>query len=192
MLFIFDMVCVVTTTSHAEIEIAKLLGLSKEEFVSMTQNDFSRLTKGEISTKDFWNNFEKATGIKIESDLWNYFFHPQMDPAVKQLVLKLRKNHRVICGTNTIENHYQNHLTRNDYAIVDETYTADHMGREKPDPKFWEYILMSEGYAACDAFFTDDKLLNVEGAKKAGIKAVQFLNAKLLKKEIKLFFQEKR
>lgn len=194
MLFIFDMGGVVTLNTPPETKIASALGVTAEEFraaqkLGESGNLFSLLTRGKISETEFWSEVGANLGKKIESNLWQFFFHPKMNLDVKKIILSLRKRHRVVCGTNTIESHWQCHLARGDYSIFDETYASQKIGFEKPDAEFWKKILLSEGYEPGETFFTDDREQNVEAARALGITSHKFENASSLKKAVKEFLK---
>ena len=194
MLFIFDMGGVVTLNTPPETKIASALGVTAEEFraaqkLGESGNLFSLLTRGKISEAEFWSEVGANLGKKIESNLWQFFFHPKMNLDVKKIILSLRKRHRVVCGTNTIESHWQCHLARGDYSIFDETYASQKIGFEKPDAEFWKKILLSEGYEPGETFFTDDREQNVEAARALGITSHKFENASSLKKAVKEFLK---
>lgn len=194
MLFIFDMGGVVTMNTPPETKIASALGVTAEEFrtaqkLGESGNLFSLLTRGKISETEFWSEVGANLGKKIESNLWQFFFHPKMNLDVKKIILSLRKKHRVVCGTNTIESHWQCHLARGDYSIFDETYASQKIGFEKPDAEFWKKILLSEGYEPGETFFTDDREQNIEAARALGITSHKFENASSLKKAVKEFLK---
>lgn len=198
MLFIFDMGGVVTQNTPPEAKIARTLGISVEEFraaqkLGEAENLFSLLSRGKISEKEFWSEVGANIGKKIDANLWQLFFHPKMNSDVKKIILSLRKkNHRVVCGTNTIESHWQCHIARGDYAIFDETYASQKIGFEKPDADFWKTILLSEEYSPSETFFTDDREKNVEAARALGIVSHQFENASALKKAIREFLKREK
>lgn len=198
MLFIFDMGGVVTRNTPPEAQIASTLGISAEEFraaqkLDSDKNLFSLLTRGKISEKEFWNKVGANLGKKIEMNLWQLFFHPKMNADVEKIILSLRKkNHRVVCGTNTIESHWQCHVARGDYAIFDETYASQKIGLEKPDADFWKTILLSEGFSPNETFFTDDRAENVEVARAIGIASHKFENVAALKKAIGKFLKHRK
>ncbi|MDE7292056.1 MAG: HAD family phosphatase [Treponemataceae bacterium] len=198
MLFIFDMGGVVTQNTPPEAKIAQTLGISVEEFrvaqkLGEKENLFSLLSRGKISEEEFWREVGANIGKKIDANLWQLFFHPKMNSDVKKIILSLRKkNHRVVCGTNTIESHWQCHVARGDYAIFDETYASQKIGFEKPDADFWKTILLSEGYSPNETFFTDDREKNVEAARAIGIASHKFENASALKKAIREFLKREK
>ena len=194
-LFIFDMGGVVTSNaSEARGRPAAALGVTQEEMdraiKAPTGNLFDQLTVGKISVKEFWKTVGDRLGKKIDTDYFHLFFHPVLNEETKKIILGLRKKgFRVVCGTNTIESHYLNHMTRGDYAFFDQTYASQMMGVKKPDPLFWKLILDAEKCAPSDAFFTDDLEANVQAAAALGIHAFQFTSAKDLRRAIKEFLR---
>ena len=180
MLFIFDMGGVVTTTFPLDLLTGKL-GLSKAEFLEICRengNIWEKLEKGFINVREFWTCFNQAAatrGIKaVQHDLFRLYFHPTLQSRTAELIAALRKKHRVVCGTNTIDSHWEDHLERGDYAFFDQTYASNKIGEAKPNPNFFQLILEAEGYKAEEAFFTDDKIENCQAAAALGIRAVQF------------------
>lgn len=166
---------------------------------------FHELELGKITSEQFWNEFNKRIGklqrgaldgfIQIgkqihlstdinfqdiqtaDTDLFRLYFHPEENPKTIELINLLKKKHRVICGTNTIQSHWENHLERGDYAHFHQTYASNKIGYAKPDKKFFEVIMEAEGYSPEETYFTDDKLENCEAARAVGINAEQFTTA---------------
>nr|WP_318660543.1 HAD-IA family hydrolase [uncultured Treponema sp.] len=199
MLFIFDMGGVVTTNFGENNEMYSYLGLERSRFFDICQKEKSAdgsdfnidflLGKGKISVEEFWREFNrrvKALGLavpEVNNDLYRLFFHPELKMETVELIKELRaKKHRVVCGTNTIQSHWENHMERGDYALFDQTYASNKIGLLKPDPKFWEVIMMAEGYEPEQTYFTDDRMDNIEVAAGLGIKAVQFTTAEAVRK----------
>ncbi len=118
-------------------------------------------------------------------DLFRMCFHPELQKNVVKVLETLKKNNRVVCGTNTNQSHWENHMERGDYSIFHQTYASNKMGVMKPDPEFFRIILESEGYEPQQAFFTDDKLENCNAAASLGINVYHFKSASGLKAAIK-------
>lgn len=202
MLFIFDMGGVVTTTFGADNKMYDYLGLERSKFFDICQknkaadgleNDiYFLLETGKISVEQFWSEFNrriKQQGFsvsEVKTDLFRLFFHPELKTDTVELIKTLCKNHRVVCGTNTIQSHWENHMERGDYSFFDQTYASNKIGIAKPDPEFWKTIMLAEGYEPDQTFFTDDRLDNVEAAASLGINAVHFINARDLAEKWKL------
>lgn len=198
MLFIFDMGGVVTSTATNDIftEAAKNIGVTKDELnkasgFETSKDLFLQLGDGIISSKEYWKIVSERLGKNITTDWWRILFHPVLNEETVELIKKLKaEGNRVVCGTNTIESHYDNHLSRGDYSYFDLTYTSIHLGVSKPNPEFWKIILQSEKFSADETFFTDDRTENVEAAAKLGINSYLFDNAKGFEDFIKTRMQK--
>ena len=194
MLFIFDMGGVVTNTFLLT-QLYNKLNITTEDFFKLcaagNEDIWYLFQTGKINPQQFWAQFnERVAAAKdekfrkvpvVENDLFRLYFHPSKNLETVELIQMLKKKHRVVCGTNTIDSHWENHMERGDYAFFNQTYASNKIGCAKPDPHFFELILEAEGYTAEEAFFTDDKIENVNAAKSVGINAVQFTSAQELK-----------
>lgn len=125
----------------------------------------------DIDVKQFLN-IQQA-----DTDLFRLYFHPLENQKTVELIKLLKTKHRVVCGTNTIQSHWENHLERGDYSYFHQTYASNKIGVAKPDPKFFETILEAEEVNPKEAFFTDDKKENCEAAEAVGIQTVNFTSA---------------
>ena len=119
---------------------------------------------------------------------WHVFFHADFIQGTVDIINSLKKKNRVVCGTNTIESHYLNHLERGDYSIFDQTYASNILGYSKPDLAFWKIILLSENVKPEEAFFIDDRIDNCEAAKSLGINTHHFVSPELLRKDVEKYF----
>ncbi|MBP5519485.1 MAG: HAD-IA family hydrolase [Treponema sp.] len=181
----FEKVC------HLESDnIWKLLQIGKitsEQFWTEFNNRIGKIQRAilngvmKIGDNVVFSNQVKFVDIpQIDTDLFRLYFHPTKNMQTIELIQNLKKKHRVVCGTNTIQSFWENHLERGDYAFFNQTYASNKIGFAKPDPRFFELILEAEATEPQNAFFTDDKLENVEAAKKLGINAVHFTSAQEL------------
>jgi glucose-1-phosphatase len=64
-----------------------------------------------------------------------------------------------------------------------DVYCSCEFGCKKPDPESYRRLLAHLGIEASDAWFTDDKKSNVEGATLAGLSAHLFMSADALTRE---------
>jgi len=203
-LFIFDMGNVVAHNVAVEGAAAKATGMSEKEFFEACKYDraargkiinkkidirdadiMTMLSNGEVTTDEFWSEFEKRTGVCVPTDYLGLFFNPVLDGAVVDIVKTLRKKYRVVCGTNTIQSHYDIHLARGDYALFDKTYASNMIGASKPDVEFWKRIMLGEGVMPEDIFFTDDNEANCAASSSLGIRTFRFTNADDLRNEVR-------
>ena len=203
MLYIFDMGGVVTTNFGANNKMYSFLGLERSKFFDICQNEKAAdgsdydidylLGIGKISVEEFWREFNrriKALGLsvpEVKTDLYRLYFHPELKMDTVALIKELRQQkHRVVCGTNTIQSHWENHMERGDYALFDQTYASNKIGLAKPDPEFWKTIMVAEGYEPSQTYFTDDRLDNIQAAASLGIHSVQYTTAEAVRKGWKL------
>lgn len=63
----------------------------------------------------------------------------------------------------------------------DRVLASCHLGARKPDPRFYERLLDELGLDAGQVAFVDDREVNVEAAKAAGMPAQRFENARRLR-----------
>ncbi|HYH05155.1 MAG TPA: HAD family phosphatase [Bacillota bacterium] len=180
-LYIFDMGGVVVQNSDVFGSIFDYLKVSEADFYNFCGPDFMLLSNGKISVQEFWRLFSKHSGIPIAKDLFLEFFVPKLDTEVVKLISELKHRARVVCGTNTLESHYQYHLSHEEYAVFDKVYASNKMGISKPDPNFFRYILQAENTAAAESCFVDDMFENVTAAGKLGIKTIHFAGITALK-----------
>lgn len=162
------------TSFNAIISSIKKLSLKKQKKIIL-QYDLS-------SDLDF-NKIPKVT-----TDLFRLYFHPSKNKKTIELILKLKEKNRVVCGTNTNQSHWGNHLERGDYTFFNQTYASNIIGIMKPDPLFFERIMKAEGFSPSQTFFTDDKIENCEAAAKLGINTHHFTSAEELYNDWSKYF----
>lgn len=183
-LYIFDMGGVVSTDGDVLARISDYLNISGEEFISLAAESEVELSEGRITAQEFWQRFSQVSGKKIREELFGKFFDPRLNKGTVAIIENLKKESRVVCGTNTIEPHYLKRVERGDYQLFDDLYASHIMGIAKPKAAFFEYILKKEQTEAREAVFIDDDPENIGGAAVLGLEAILFIDADTLKKEI--------
>jgi len=154
--------------------ISRHLDIDNEALINTAREEFDLLTEGRITTRTFWDRFSCRSGKPVVEELFGKFFKPALDPLVVGLIERLKKSSRVVCGTNTIEPHYEIHQRLGHYGIFHAVYASHRMGVAKPDPEFFRFILEAEETAAAEAFFIDDDEKNVLSARGLGMESVHF------------------
>jgi 2-haloacid dehalogenase len=66
-------------------------------------------------------------------------------------------------------------------ALFDDVLISGEAKRTKPDPLLFQHALARFGVDATEAFFVDDQPENVEGAERAGIRAIKFIDSASLR-----------
>lgn len=175
---------VVTVRTNVIPSIVKHLKVTEDEFFQLAGKDWTKLLCGKINSQQFWMGIARKIHQEIEEDLFHKYFHPRRNHKVIQLIRDLRKNNRVVCGTNTFQVHYQVHSEHGDYRFFDEVYASHLMGIAKPDLHFYQYILDKENVSSKRAVFIDDTWENIVAARNMGIRSIHFIDANLLREEL--------
>ncbi len=186
MLYIFDMGGVLL---HGVFELKTILENAGHhlDLMNLYRDDLmDKLSAGLIEEDAYWKEFNARYGTDIASPQWGRQFNPEVDPEMIALIKELKKNNRVICGTNTIEAHWQFSQDRGDYKVFDKVYASHLMGVAKPDARFWETILEEEGAKPEEAVFIDDFHDNVDAAASLGIRSILYSNINALREELTL------
>ncbi len=185
-MFVFDMGEVLIKNTNVIDEISKYLKISHEEFkfyALKAKIDFLQI--GKISSIIFWNNFTKESNIEVGSDLFEKFFKPEKIKDMYHLINQLNNKYGVVCGTNTIESHY-NFLKNGDfYSVFKEIYASNNIGYAKPHKEFFEYIIKKEKVKPEEIFFIDDDVQNIKTAERLNINSFFFIDYKSLEEKLK-------
>jgi putative hydrolase of the HAD superfamily len=179
---IFDMGGVLSLAPDIAPAMAETMRVPLEPLRGFTRAHIDALTTGAESTAEFWRALNGHFGTDQQEDLLVTLFRPVIDAKVEQLIRDLKAaGRRVVCGTNTFEGHYGAHVRNGDYGVFDAVYASHLMGVAKPSAKFFEYILVREGWQPEDTFFIDDARENVDAAARLGIRSFLYASLPALK-----------
>jgi len=173
-LYIFDMGGVVALNTNVVPDIAEYLGISMEEWRAWSKDLGFAFMEGKFTAMKFWEIFSQRSGLVMKEELFGKFFHPGRNEPVYSLIRELKKHNRVVCGSNSIEEHYAIHITRGDYTIFDAVYASHRIGFVKPHSEFYQHILEQEDFPPFRTIFIDDTFENVEAAQRLGICSLHF------------------
>lgn len=189
-LVIFDVGGVVDMHAPVIPKIAHRLEISEQDFLRLAGSErLHSLLTGQITADTFWKGFSQTSGKRVEEDLWAVYFDPKLNEGVVQLIKNLKREARVVAGTNTLDSHYTIHQQRENYAVFDAVYASNRIGLAKPDPEFYRHILQAEAYPPTAVVFIDDIEQNVLAAEKLGIKGVLFDEFNRVKRILEQFVE---
>jgi len=152
------------------------------------RNHLRELHVGTITENDYWNEFCKS----IEKKVPHAELHKVIDKnlfavnkSVVTLVRRLRKNHKTALLANQTPV-----LDRLDkkwgvYKDFDYNLSSHIVKLQKPDPAIFKLLLRKARVKPSEALFVDDQQKNIDAAKKLGIDAVLYRNARQLGKELR-------
>lgn len=162
-------------------QISALNGLTVDEIrARIAQDDLViRYESGQIPSADFVAELGRRLDFNLSveefTSMWSAIFEPYT-LIPESLPETLRANgYRVLLLSNTNDMHFN--WIRPRYPILDhfDGYVLSHeVGALKPSPTIYAAAIEKSGVAPHECFFTDDIAAYIEGAKQAGMDAVQF------------------
>ena len=173
-------------------QVADTAGVSVETAQGLLFEDGlqRRLETGEMSTREFYDEFCSRTGTAPDFDALCHAASAmfEVNAEIVPVVANLRQaGYPLGILSNTCEAHWQHCLKR--YRILTADFSAFalsyEVGAMKPDPAIFNAAVSHAGVPREEVFFTDDLAENVEGAKAAGLDAVHFVGARQLVDELR-------
>lgn len=151
---------------------------------------FDRFERGELTVAAFRDELRRLLGAHCDDHeldaAWNALLLDVPAPNV-ELVIRLRKTHRVYLLSNTNELHITDFVARFErehgatYGAWSDLFHRDfyshRLGLRKPDPAIFAHVLAREGLHPTRTLFVDDSWPNVLGARTAGLDAAWIAGA---------------
>lgn len=149
-----------------------------------------RIERGEWTPDETYRHFCGATGTNPDQAALEHAASDMFAPMPEsiRLVESLQVNgYRLGVLSNTNFNDWR-FVSGERYPFLNrcfETHVLSfEVGAMKPDPAIYSEAVRLAGVPAGDVFLTDDRPENVEGARQAGIDAVQFESAEQVAREL--------
>jgi putative hydrolase of the HAD superfamily len=168
--------------------IKERFNLSESEFAEMNHQRQLALKQGE-SDEEFLTAFAKERQICLP-DNWYQSFQSTMKNAagmnaeMYELVNELKQHVRVGLLSNS-DGQFTNLLREcGVYEPFDPCLISTEIGALKPDLKAYKLLLSRLDLSPEEVIFIDDKLENVEAAKKLGLDGILFESQSQLKSEL--------
>ncbi|MBI4313529.1 MAG: HAD-IA family hydrolase [Candidatus Omnitrophica bacterium] len=185
--FLFDLGNVLLPFDHMRIarRLAPFAKTSPERLYHMFfESPLQELhDEGKISGKEFYKKSCEKFGLNLSfeqfTEAWNDIFWE--DPAMTEMVQKLRARYPVIGVSNTNQLHFDH--AREHYPVVREIHTwilSHEVGARKPDPAIYKRAIAAAGVAPQEIFYMDDRLDLVEAGRRLGFVSEPFINAQRL------------
>jgi putative hydrolase of the HAD superfamily len=174
-------------------EAFKNLGLTQidELFrIGHAASFFKEYEKGTITDEQFVTEAQKmcspGTTKQQVIDAWNVML---LDfPAERiEFLKKLKNSYRIFLFSNTNHIHLQHfHKTfRGEFGsemddLFEKAYYSHLIKQRKPDVAAYQYVINDSGVTAAETLFIDDALVNVEGARAAGLQGLHLTDGKTI------------
>lgn len=177
---IFDFGDVFINLQYKKLE-AHFRALGILEFTPEIQKVNHLFEKGLVSEQEFLNTLASTSNSPNMVDLdkvkfaWNQLLE---DIPLHRLYFleSLKGQYKLYLLSNTDSIHieyfrteYPNHLVKRFFDAFNHVYLSYQMHQRKPDAEIFETVLKEQQLIANETLFVDDKLENVNAAKKLGI-----------------------
>ncbi len=149
----------------------------------------SLMSKGKISNREFYRKVVRKSERKhlpqkkferIYADIFT------ANVPVQSLARRLKKKYKLLLLSDTDEIHFSHVRKRFPVIGVFRHHVLScRVGCKKPAMAIYREAVKKSGFKAGECVFIDDKAKNVAGAKRAGMRAVQYTTNARLKKDLK-------
>jgi epoxide hydrolase-like predicted phosphatase len=182
---IFDMggVIILTCDNSPRIALAEQLGTTVGKLSSLVFSSESaiRCEEGEINKNEHWNNILKLLGKNPVDDVTPYdeafWAGDCIDNDLMEIIYSLKKKYKIGFLSNAfkgarefVDNHF--HFL----DTFDLTIFSYEVKLRKPDTRIYQLVCEKLDVYPEETIFIDDMEVNVEGARKTGLKAIQYIN----------------
>ena len=151
-----------------------------------SQNElFDRLEVGSITENEFYDEFRKVTGCKLDNQIleqcWNALI---MDfPAARIEMLKSLKNEGryrtfILSNTNIIHYRFYTALLNRTYGVdgleslVEHAYFSHEIGLKKPNRDIFDHVVEHSHIVPSETIFVDDNEANIKAANALGFNTI--------------------
>lgn len=181
--YIFDMGGVLVKPIPHKLLINEIsyVNCPTEELNKLFYENFYKYEKGEIDTNDFvhklqpYFNKKDLTPEEYEKDYYDIGvkYGGVFENAYNELK-KLKDNgNKVYLLSNLHEISFKDFSKVFDTSIFDKLFLSYELGMIKPDDEIFKYVIKEIGDDPKNMFFFDDKIENIEAAKRNGMNAIQ-------------------
>lgn len=164
--------------------------INKNELSDALREMQNYISKGG-SEKQFWEQFAISKRVILPNDWFNQF-----GIVIKQSISEMPETLAIV---KTLQNQgyqtamlsdvtqYQAEIIRKMgfYDLFTPVLLSYEIGVKKPNPEAFQILLKKLKLPASSVLFIDDRIENIEAAKKQGIDSIQFTGPEQLKKELK-------
>lgn len=165
-------------------EIPKLTSLTIQELQKIFELHWPKLKLGKESMKNFWVEVSKVSKKLVSPQILRKKYNEAIwvDKKSLELIIKLKKNHKIIMLANDSDDNYFgkiNILKLN--KIFDKFYCSSQTGFSKPHVKTFKYVLNDLMIRPEEMIFIDNQKNNTTISKSLGINTIHYKNLKKLK-----------
>jgi HAD superfamily hydrolase (TIGR01509 family) len=141
---------------------------------------------GDMKLPEMYRIISEITGV-IPEKIWEEFYEKSLpNDEVIMLIKNLKKHYKIILFSNFFAELLRRLLDKHKIAdLFDEIIISSEHKMIKPNFDFFELLLAKSGVKKTEIIFTDDRKDNIDASNAFGIKAIQFLSAEQLIKDLR-------
>jgi len=148
-----------------------------------------KLDTGKITLAEYYREFERKIGFRISGKQLGFAYaavsKKQLDPDIRKLVLKLRKNgYLVPLVSNSIRRAAKVYKKKGYFKIFHPLFISCFTGASKSDGSIYKFVFRRLKVKPSECVLVDDSSHYLRQAKKNGMKTILYKNSKQLKKEL--------
>jgi putative hydrolase of the HAD superfamily len=170
-----------------ERKIEKLLGIKIPTQIYI-EKESDQFFKGEITEEEFWRKIIKKKHWKIDIHTLKRLVREGMTEieGTREIIERLKKNGYTLGLLSVHSKEWAKHCEKQfEYRkLFHSIMYSFEIGVCKPDPKAFELMIKKLKVDPRECLFTDDYIENIKAAKRLGMQAIQFKNAKQLEREL--------
>ena len=184
---IFDVGGVVIFYDHmiAAKKMSKIIGVPAKKILriiseSGSKNKFMELLELGASSEVYWKEASRQLGVKNLNPrkfnkIWNTIFWPNKE--IISIIQELKKKYKIAILSNIPHTHkkYLSKIYNLKELFPVRIFSCDVKTR-KPESKIFRITLNKLRVKPEETWFIDDKRVNIQGAKKLGMKTILFKN----------------
>lgn len=170
-------------------DITKTLGITDKQYEETCHKLVPLFIIGKITEKEFWKRFTALieTTRSVPENLWSREFAKRRKPRkeIIRIIKELKRNGIKLASlSNVTRPHAEVNEKKGVYKPFEIKIHSFDVGLRKPDPKIYKLALTKLSLIPAETVFIDNKLENVEGARKLGIKSIFYKSPKQLKRSL--------
>jgi epoxide hydrolase-like predicted phosphatase len=176
--------------------IAARFGMSRTELETLIFGDGSggSVQTGAIRLEDYWQQVRKRLDCSEEEFkrlIHEFFAEDELDADLVEYIRRLHVNYKTALLSNATADLRKQIAEKWHFEdAFDLMVISGEVGLTKPEQGIFELALVKLGVEASQAVFVDDMSRNVEGARRAGLHAIQFRNPQQLKQDLDQLLSE--
>lgn len=190
--FDYGMVLSEAPKQDAHAELRRITGFTPEEFESYYWTDRLAYDRGDLTGMAFWQKLVSDAGLTLSDDqvkqlnAWDAHMWTSIKPEMLAWHRRLKERGLQTAilsnmGDSVMESILEKFAWVTDFDVLIWSYQHRVV---KPDAEIYQLLLEKLGTAPEETLFLDDKLENVEAARRLGIQGLQFSTVEQLRQDL--------